>query len=413
MAKENELSNWFEDVSGPEWIWYAKYLSANDTYAKPNVHQGGPYVAKEVLRLAFPRLSHRSAKERNPDILLSLVVDSHDGYEATLRLVWYNSKRLGQKGGRDEARLTRWGAVDAPVVSADSTGALAVFAYHRVGAKDADALRVWVARTLDEEERIVERVGPVDPGDGVVITSSGVVVSGMAPSAVRSCVLHPSRMPQAWKESFPPGDEIVSRVIESLMPARGLDVDERLLRRRRCEYEVFRSVEAYHVLPELGKPFSTVDAFLEFAHSVTNRRKSRSGRSLELQLAGIFREEGVSFSHGAVADERSRPDFLFPSIVAYRDKEFPRERLRMLAAKTTVKDRWRQVLAEASEVHTKHLLTLQEGVSEAQLDEMTRHNVILVVPEPLRKAFPKQLWSRLKTLQGFLEEVRQDQRPAS
>ena len=38
----------------------------------------------------------------------------------------------------------------------------------------------------------------------------------------------------------------------------------------------------------------------------------------------------------------------------------------MLAVKTTAKDRWRQVLVEAERVETKHLLTLQEGISEIQ-----------------------------------------------
>jgi hypothetical protein len=42
----------------------------------------------------------------------------------------------------------------------------------------------------------------------------------------------------------------------------------------------------------------------------------------------------------------------------------------MLAAKTTVKDRWRQVLNEANRIETKHLLTLQEGVPEGQFTEM-------------------------------------------
>ena len=123
VITDHDLSHWFEEVSGPDWIWYVKYLSANDTYAKANVHQGGPYVAKEILRIVFPALSQRASNEKNPDLTFPAVVDSHE-HEARLRLIWYNTKRLGQKNGRDEARLTRWGSLDAPVVSPDSTGAL-------------------------------------------------------------------------------------------------------------------------------------------------------------------------------------------------------------------------------------------------------------------------------------------------
>lgn len=406
MAEENELAEWFERVSGPEWLWYVKYLSANDTYAKANVHQGGPYVAKEVLRVLFPRLSERAEREENPDLFLDAFVDSHDAYKATLRLVWYNSKRLGQSNGRDEARLTRWGATDAPVVAADATGALVVFAYHRVGHGDADGLRVWVARNSEEHDRIVDRVGPVEPGVGLVLTSTGVLISGALVAVDRPCELTSEGMPDLWKERFPSGEEIVARVIESLPSARALDVDARLMRRRQCEYEMFRSVEEFHVLPRLQRPFSTVEGFLEYAHAVTNRRKSRSGRSLELQLAGIFREEGLPFSHGEYTEGRRKPDFIFPSIESYWDGSRRDNQLRMLAAKTTVKDRWRQILNEARRVEVKHLLTLQEGVSEEQFREMEQEGVVLVVPLPIQKRYPKQIQHRLLSLASFMDETR-------
>ncbi len=52
-----------------------------------------------------------------------------------------------------------------------------------------------------------------------------------------------------------------------------------------------------------------------------------------------------------------KPDFLFPSAGAYHDTEFPVENLRMLAVKTTCKDRWRQILNEADKIHQVHLFT--------------------------------------------------------
>ena len=47
----------------------------------------------------------------------------------------------------------------------------------------------------------------------------------------------------------------------------------------------------------------------------------------------------------------------------------------MLAAKTTCKDRWRQIINEADRIKLKHLITLQEGVSEAQFREMQEAGV--------------------------------------
>ena len=405
VITDHDLSHWFEEVSGPDWIWYVKYLSANDTYAKANVHQGGPYVAKEILRIVFPALSQRASNEKNPDLTFPAVVDSHE-HEARLRLIWYNTKRLGQKNGRDEARLTRWGSLDAPVVSPDSTGALTVFAYHRVGRKDADGLRVWVARNEDDHDRIVDRVGPVEPGIGLVLTSSGIVLTGSSSLADKPCRLTNKTMPSEWLDRFPTGEDIVARVVRSLPSAREEDVDRRLTRRLNCEYEMFRSVEEHHVLPRLQHPFGSVNAFVEYAHSVTNRRKSRAGKSLELQLVEIFGEESLPHAHGAFTEGKRRPDFIFPSAEAYWSGTRPDKALRILAAKTTVKDRWRQILNEARRVERKHLITLQEGVSEEQFREMTQSDVVLVVPQSIQKHYPASIRAKLLSLSKFITDTR-------
>jgi EcoRII C terminal len=59
--------------------------------------------------------------------------------------------------------------------------------------------------------------------------------------------------------------------------------------------------------------------------------------------------------------------------------------------KSTLKDRWRQVLAEAQRIDRKHLLTLEPGISVSQTDEMVRQSLQLVVPSQLHPTFnPKQ-----------------------
>lgn len=124
----------------------------------------------------------------------------------------------------------------------------------------------------------------------------------------------------------------------------------------------------------------------------------------------IFLEEGLredrDFAYNKASEGRHRPDFLFPSAEAYRDPTFPSDRLRMLAVKTTCRDRWRQVLNEASRIERKHLLTLQEGVSEHQFREMTEANVQLVVPEPLFAKFRSAIRPDLQTLESFIGDIR-------
>lgn len=78
----------------------------------------------------------------------------------------------------------------------------------------------------------------------------------------------------------------------------------------------------------------------------------------------------------------------------------------MLAAKTTCKDRWRQILNEADRISTKHLLTLQEGVSVSQHAEMENAGVQLVVPSPLLPKYPESIRQKLMTFEQFIGEVR-------
>jgi len=70
----------------------------------------------------------------------------------------------------------------------------------------------------------------------------------------------------------------------------------------------------------------------------------------------------------------------------------------MLAAKTTCKDRWRQVLAEANKINNKHLFTLQPSITENQTDEMRQNGLQLVVPKDLKKTYKASQQSRLMTL---------------
>ena len=187
-----------------------------------------------------------------------------------------------------------------------------------------------------------------------------------------------------------------------------------MLKRREYEFEVFRSVEEATFLPGIQNGFETVDKFLGLANSILQSRKSRSGKSLEYHVVEIFREDGLientHFSYEPTIENSKRPDFIFPTVDAYNNGEFPDCKLRMLAAKTTCKDRWRQILNEANRIPNKHLLTLQEGVSENQFNEMTDAKVTLVVPSGLQKSYPEKIRTHLVSLEEFIADVRLLQR---
>lgn len=403
VDEKTALQSWFDLVTGHDWVWFAKYLAANDTYAK--AHQGGPYLGKDLVRAAFPNLDARTTVDINPRLTLPASIDSH-AYSRDVDIIFYNSRRLGQRNGRDEVRMTRWGGMDVPLVAADSTGSLVIFAYHVVEKHDADLCRIWICRTSEEEDIALDRIGPIEPGVGSLYSPTASVGQSRAKTRDgQSCSLSVRQVPDAWRLNFPSGEEIVAFAVNRLPKARGRNPDRRLLERRRCEYEVFLSVEEILTMPRIAEGFATVHLFVDFANSITNRRKSRAGKSLELHARQIFDEEGLAYSHSESTEGKRTPDFLFPSVDAYNDSSRDPARLRMLAAKTTCKDRWRQILNEAARIEQKHLLTLQEGVSVQQFQEMQQSHVTLVVPEGLMSKYPSEVRPHLVSLSQFIEDT--------
>ena len=91
------------------------------------------------------------------------------------------------------------------------------------------------------------------------------------------------------------------------------------------------------------------------------------------------------------------------------NQAFSIENLCTLAAKTTCKDRWRQVLNEADRLRdrNKYLCTLQQGISSAQMDEMQTERVILVVPRRYISTYPRDKQERIWTIQKFVQYVKE------
>lgn len=386
-----KFDRWLDDVTGRNWYWYIKRLSANDTLASGS-HQAGPYIPKSVFFRLFPRL--RQSQSANPDTHLTCTVDSHGEPDREVRAIWYNQKT------RDECRTTGWGGSSSPLLDPDATGSVCIFSFSQAGDNNSEHCRVWLCN-LAEEEFFVDRFGPVEPGQPVFMQNGHHIDSGIEDEREKDCWLTETEMPASWLHDFPSAWDIVQKTIQ-MRPLGNSDPDQRLILRRDCEYRMFRSVEQIVVLPRIVKGFKNVDEFIEYSNSVNNRRKSRSGRSLELHLKGIFDEESVSCSHGEVSEKNKKPDFIFPSVQAYRKKRQP---LFMLAAKTTCKDRWRQILNEADQIPVKHLITLQEGISKNQFDEMKEAGVRLVVPSTLHRSYPESIRPELLDLKGFISLV--------
>ena len=186
------------------------------------------------------------------------------------------------------------------------------------------------------------------------------------------------------------------------------DPDKALLQWTEEEYKLFRALEQARYGNTVSNGFSSVDDFILLANQVLNRRKSRAGKSLEHHLSAIFDENGIKYTAQAVTEGKKRPDFIFPSEAAYHDFSFPISQLTSLAAKTTCKDRWRQILNEADRLRDgrKYLCTLQQGISTMQMDEMESEGVTLVVPKAYHLAYPKERKDRLWSIHKFVNYLK-------
>ena len=179
---------------------------------------------------------------------------------------------------------------------------------------------------------------------------------------------------------------------------------------------LFRTLERHLIADRLSKGFARdedgdvdVEGFMSFSLSVQNRRKSRVGYALENHLEFLFTQNELSFKRNATTENRATPDFMFPGQLEYDNKAFDSLRLTMLGVKSTCKDRWRQVLAEADRVQRKHLLTLETSISPNQTDEMESKDLQLVLPIGLHMTYTPTQQDWLMDVRTFTELVRSRQ----
>ena len=385
---------------------YIKFLSANDT-GLTGGHQSGILVSKSALGMVFDgSQSEDNPSELNPKRSVRIIWQGDLTIDSTV--TWYNNRRMGG-GTRDEIRITRFGR-GFPHLNADETGALLVLTQM---ASDEFSAFILMSEEEIDDYLTAFGLGPQDAGTVFSpLRGSGVV----APELVEREEIerYVSGLELGYRSDFPPTDVVAARARE--IQERVYDHSERLVAQpddklvefTRVEYEIFREMERQAYGPVVGDGFPSVDEFVNLANRVLNRRKSRAGKSLEHHLGAIFYANNLEFEPQVRTEGNKTPDFVFPSGAAYHDMTFPTEKLTVLAAKTTCKDRWRQILTEAdrNSAGPHYLVTLQQGNSPKQLEEMRADNVRLIVPKQYINAYPPEFRNDIWTLKRFIDEVK-------
>jgi hypothetical protein len=173
---------------------------------------------------------------------------------------------------------------------------------------------------------------------------------------------------------------------------------------------LFRTMEKHLIADRLTAGFKDdVDGFISYSLSVQNRRKSRVGFALENHMEELLQRFKICYQRSALTERKSKPDFLFPGSKEYARPAFDSVLLTMLGVKSTCKDRWRQVLAEANRISNKHLLTLETGITTDQTNEMVANKLQLVVPASLQNTYTDDQRKWLFKVSDFIEHVKTKQ----
>ena len=367
---------------------YCKFLSANDSGATGG-HQSGILISK-------------SAK----DMMFTQALENENILKRTVEIQWQNDLRTESSftyySSKNELRITKFGR-SFPFLNPEQTGALFVFTR-----QSADQYSAFFLETEDDIEQFLSAFGIGPTETNHMIDTSAVLPETQERIAIQEFI-------DTLTVDFPLSDvmsaaarDIQNRVYNHLEYIR-TNPDRKIIEWTNTEYALFRAIEHARYGDKISHGFTSVDEFITMANMVLNRRKSRAGKSLEHHLSAIFDGNDIQYTAQSVTEGNKKPDFLFPSQAAYHNATFPTDKLISLAAKTTCKDRWRQVINEADRLRglPKYLCTLQQGISPAQMDEMQAENIILVVPRPYIASYPADRRDRIWTVTKFVDYVRE------
>lgn len=160
------------------------------------------------------------------------------------------------------------------------------------------------------------------------------------------------------------------------------EVEYRFYRRhelKRRASELLALLSGDNDLPSaLVRRYPEIDSVLL---SASQQRKSRAGRSFEQHIAAALDAGHILYEEQVVTGGR-RPDFVMPDSRTLRRKSRPHDGALVLAAKTTLRERWKQVSSERLNCDV-YLATVDDRVAATSIAEMADAGIKLVVPESL------------------------------
>ena len=370
---------------------FCRFITGNDA-GTTGSHQAGFYIPKNAAPLLFGTECRRGELKEK-----WVTIKWQNDFETSSRFIYYGQKT------RNEYRITRFGR-NFEFLQDKYVGSLIIIAeiaddYYQAFVLESDddieSFLSYFNLSTEQTNQLIDLSQARDEGDMLRI-------------AIMERIKDLQDFPMTY-EMGKMAQDIYNR-LNGVTPEQIRKTPDKILMSwYSAEWELFRSLEEKVYKPVYTHPFDNCQSLIDFSNKILNRRKSRAGKSLEHHLSAIFDAEELIFEEQAVTENNKKPDFLFPNSECYHNFEFPADDITVLGAKTTCKDRWRQVTTEADRVDEKYLFTLQPGISRNQLKEMADEKVLLVVPVEHISTFPKEYQESLHTLGGFINIVKEKQ----
>jgi hypothetical protein len=431
------IANQWSDIQ--EWVGKSrqlliKKLSRNDcgwADGSENGHQNGVYIPHAIRESGFfPQLNNINPNK--PHIFESQLKNiwPATGEIKTSNLKHYSNKGpemhftgvpKGEFAGLTPASLMIGGLLREPVddiqhwfmiVDSDSEEVELLEAmfdlradFHYGLFDPAEALQIQ----KDETEQLVDELSAALKKGSLaafIATVSKMPAPEILAAEAQRVFLQQQQLGDLSPYEIPnPGDAImkISRDIEYSLYKRA--------ERRYRAAEVIRIITSggTDIVSSVVRGFPDLDAtFL----SASQHRKSRAGRSFEQHIARLLCDGKISFEEQAVTGGR-RPDFVLPSLVVLRAKNRAFEEAMVLSAKTTLRERWKQVAMEKFNC-ALFLATVDDRVSASAIDDMNDHGIHLVVPESLKKSKETCYSGKINviTFREFFDEEVSAKRPS-
>ncbi len=390
-----------------------KKLSKNDRdWARfPNKHQAGPYIPHEQRDGGFFPPLELKAREAGAaeirEVFFSTVWPQLGGEKQNSRLVHYSSK--GQ-----ETHLTR-----LPNAAFGDLLPASFLVMGRLG-RNASAYECLTIDSGAEESILLAElfnigadflIGEFSPAEcraeerGKILDYAGEVVEAWLRGTIASFAARNASMPptiemarlaqNAFLDKYGvasvnpfalenPGDALreISRTIEWDLfrehqhKRRSVELVRRVLGDAPCE------ITASDMIHRLVDGWHEIDALML---SASQQRKSRAGSSYEHHIEAMLTAGGIPFEKQVIIESRKRPDFILPSLAFVDSGKNGAETGLILSAKTTLRERWKQVEREKGR-RRLFLTTVDENIASNAIEEMASIGVYLVIPESLRQA---------------------------